>query len=185
LVEDRKTSLDVGMECLRTAIGDEFADVEDLADHVLDVCLGDRTIDDDTALLILRATAIGNRLSVRLPTEPRILGQFRQTLRRWLQENSVPESDALDVLVACGEACNNAIEHGSAARNGSFEVEAHVDGDLDIVVRNEGTWRAPRDDGGGRGLPVMEGLMDDVKIDRSSGTIEVRLHKTLRPRVSA
>ncbi|MEX2393148.1 MAG: SpoIIE family protein phosphatase, partial [Actinomycetota bacterium] len=184
LVEDRGTTLDSGLGRLRDAVSDGGTDVEALSDHLLKACLGDRPVDDDVAILILRALSLGDRLSLRMPAEPRMLARFRQTLRRWLHEHDIHDGVAQDVLVACGEACNNAIEHGKAMRDGIFEVEAAITGEgadlgLEVVVRNQGSWRERRDDGGGRGLPVMEGLMDSVTVEEKEGGIEVRMRHRL------
>ena len=87
-----------------------------------------------------------------------------------MHEHNVAADEAADVLVAVGEACNNAIEHGSASLHGSFELEADDDGDLTRAGPERGSWQDLRDDGGGRGLPVMKALMDDVEIERGTGT---------------
>jgi anti-sigma regulatory factor (Ser/Thr protein kinase) len=179
LVEDRQMSLDVGLDRMREAISVETTNIEELADHVVRACLGDRVVDDDVALLVVRALPLSKRLTMRLSPRPTVLGSFRQTLRRWLHAHEIPEDDAQAVLIACGEACNNAIEHGASRRDGWFEVEVDIDEDLTVVVRNQGGWRAPRSDGGGRGLPVMEGLMDEVRFDRGPEGIEVRMRRKL------
>ena len=180
LVEDRTTSLDVGIERMRDAIRGESS-----------------TRGSVPTMSCRRASGIARRRRHRLADpacDPRSAtgsrygfrqnrgarASFRQTLRRWLRENDVAEPDAQDILVACGEACNNAIEHGSAARNGSFDVEAEIDGDArrrGVATREPGGRR--RDDGGGRGLPVMEGT--DGRRRRSTGVrerIEVRMRQT-------
>jgi GAF domain-containing protein/anti-sigma regulatory factor (Ser/Thr protein kinase) len=179
LIEDRSESLDIGLERMRAAADAPGQDIEALCGAILEACIGDRDVEDDVAILVLRSMRMGAKLSMRLPAEPRVLSSLRQTLRRWLREHRVDEPDVHDVLVAMGEACNNAIEHGAAPLGGWFEVEAEIDGDLDVVVRSAGDWRAPRDDGGGRGLPVMEALMDRVDVDRSGQGIVVRMHRKL------
>jgi anti-sigma regulatory factor (Ser/Thr protein kinase) len=129
--------------------------------------------------MVLRALRMGAKLEMRLAAEPRVLSSLRQTLRRWMREHHVSDKVMQDVLVATGEACNNAIEHGAAPLGGWFEIEAEIDGDLNVVVRSAGDWRAPREDGGGRGLPVMEALMDHVDVDRSGRGIVVRMQRKL------
>jgi GAF domain-containing protein/anti-sigma regulatory factor (Ser/Thr protein kinase) len=182
LVEDRTRSIDAGLDDMRRAIT-EHGDgpLEELSDAVVRACLGDRLVEDDVALLILRSMPLGDSLSLRFDSDPRVLSSLRQTLRRWMYEHGVDESDVRDVLVASGEACNNAIEHGSVALQGSFEIQAEIDEELRVTVTNEGTWREPRDDGGGRGIQLMKALMDDVEIDREDGRIEVRMRRRLTP----
>ncbi len=183
LVEDRSMSIDAGLDKMRQAVIAGSGPIEALCHDVLHSCLGDRIVDDDVALLILRSVPLGDSLSLRFDSDPRVLSSLRQTLRRWMYEHGVGEEDARDVLVACGEACNNAIEHGSSALKGSFQVEATIGkrGGLHVTVTNEGTWREPRDDGGGRGIQMMRALMDDVEIDREDGHIEVRMRRRLKP----
>jgi anti-sigma regulatory factor (Ser/Thr protein kinase) len=179
LVEDRVTTLDAGLERMRAAVLAGAGEINELADSIVSSCLGSRKVEDDVAVLVLRSVALGAKLDLRLPAEPRILASLRQTMRRWLYEHDVGEDVTQDVLLACGEACNNAIEHGSSPMDGWFDVEATIDGDLEFSIRSPGTWRAPRADGGGRGLPVMKALMDSVDIDRGSEGIIVRMTKKL------
>jgi GAF domain-containing protein/anti-sigma regulatory factor (Ser/Thr protein kinase) len=181
LIEDRAASIDEGFDRIRTAAaaGPPDENIDLLCDRILEAAIGDRVVEDDVALLVLRALQMGRRLSLRLPAEPRVLSSLRQTLRRWLREQEVDDLDVKDILVACGEACNNAIEHGAATLGGWFEIEAEIDGDLNVVVKSTGGWRPPRDDGGGRGIPVMEALMDEVIVNRDGEGIEVRLRRSL------
>jgi anti-sigma regulatory factor (Ser/Thr protein kinase) len=65
-------------------------------------------------------------------------------------------------------------------------VEVDIDEDLTVVVRNRGGWRDPRPAGGGRGLRVMEGLMDEVSFDRGPSGTEVRMRLKLdHPQVAS
>jgi anti-sigma regulatory factor (Ser/Thr protein kinase) len=179
LVEDRVTTLDAGLERMRAALLAGAEEIDELADSILASCLGERKIEDDVAVLVLRSVSLGAKLDLHLPAEPRILASLRQTMRRWLYEHEVPEDDTQDILLACGEACNNAIEHGSSPLNGWFDVEATMDGNLEFAISSPGSWRAPRADGGGRGLPVMQALMDSVDIERGPAGIIVRMKKSL------
>lgn len=36
-----------------------------------------------------------------------------------------------------------------------------------MEVRDFGSWRPPRADAGGRGLDIMQSVMDDVRVERS------------------
>ena len=60
------------------------------------------------------------------------------------------------------------------------------DGEVDVTVRDHGRWRdhrPPSDQG--RGLELIEVLMDDVQVDRTSEGTIVRLRRRIGQRVSA
>ena len=109
-----------------------------------------------------------------------MLVQVRGAVRRWLRERGIPDDDAAEILVACGEACANAVQHAysGAAAPGPLAVEAHiVEGTLEMCVRDHGRWRAPVDRGGGWGLQLMQGLMDDVEVKQTAAGTTVRLRR--------
>ena len=82
----------------------------------------------------------------------------------------------IQALVACGEACANAVQHAYGASEGWVEVDLVLEGtELRMTVRDSGTWRALSPSGGGRGLDLMRGLMDDVDVDHGSDGTEVRM----------
>jgi anti-sigma regulatory factor (Ser/Thr protein kinase) len=100
----------------------------------------------------------------------------RGTVRRWVADRARDE-DANDVLLACGEAVDNAFEHGRAPV--MIELTSRADGILEIVICDRGSWRVsahapPR----GLGLPIMTALMDNVTIDTTDGTA-LRLSRRL------
>ncbi len=136
---------------------------------------------DDTALLAVHFAAVpGERLRLRPPAEPKALGSVRLALRRWLGEIGVDGQDAYDVLVASGEACANAIEHAYGPGEASFELDAWVeDGELAVAVRDFGQWREPRGRERGRGLKLMEQLMDTAEVRREEGGTTVHLSRSL------
>ena len=114
---------------------------------------------------------MSHRSSTSLPLTVHSTGEWakrRATLRQWIADRS-SEADADDVLLACGEAVDNAFEHGRSPV--SIELALRDEGVLEIVVRDTGTWRVsasapPR----GLGLPIMTALMDNVAIDTTDGT---------------
>jgi len=82
-----------------------------------------------------------------------------------------------DITLATGEACTNAIEHAYAPGVASFDLEAMCrDDDVVVTVRDYGSWRPPRGQNRGRGLKLMETLMDEVKVRReqTGTTVELR-----------
>jgi anti-sigma regulatory factor (Ser/Thr protein kinase) len=99
-------------------------------------------------------------------------------MRRWLSAGGASEQETFEILVAAGEACSNAIQHAGAG-SATFEVDAHLDGEVRIVVRDHGTWREARPTLGGRGLPIMDQFMDDVDFRKTDDGTEVVLRRRL------
>jgi anti-sigma regulatory factor (Ser/Thr protein kinase) len=88
----------------------------------------------------------------------------------------------MEVLVACGEACTNAIEHPRDPSGTTIRLRATVaEGELELRVRDTGGWRVPQEHPTrGFGLPFMEQLMHEVDVIPSAGGTEVRLRRSLR-----
>jgi anti-sigma regulatory factor (Ser/Thr protein kinase) len=185
LVEDRRRPLDAGLERLvdvasstRGAAGETAA----LCDALVEGMLGGTNGEDDVAVLAVRLEELGSHLYLEVPADPSVLASTRRTLRRWLDGLGIGEVETTKVLAAVGEACANAIEHGS---NGAYPVRASVpafvlEGIVDdegvcLHVRDHGRWRAPRGGNRGRGLLLMHALSDDVVVDTDDTGTDVTL----------
>ncbi|MFN2545557.1 MAG: MASE1 domain-containing protein [Actinomycetota bacterium] len=180
LVERRGESIRRGLDHLMAVASEAEGDLEELCDGVLDAMVGGE-VSDDIAVLALRPVSLaGERLRVLMPAEPNALGPLRQTLRRWLREIDAPTETSNEVLVACGEACANVVQHAYGAGEGSLEVELDVvDGTVEVTVRDRGNWRPPLGTEGGRGLGIMRGFMDDVDVDRGPQGTRVRMRRRI------
>jgi serine phosphatase RsbU (regulator of sigma subunit)/anti-sigma regulatory factor (Ser/Thr protein kinase) len=187
VVERRGEALDTGLDLLKSAAVARPDDVDGLCDHVLRTLLPDGPASDDAALIALRVIpARLEDLRVRLPAEPESLATLRGALRRWLADAGVSGQLAHDVLVSSGEACANAIEHAYGARSADFELVASLAGDeLVLTVRDSGRWRPRRTTDGGRGLMLMNALMDDVDVVTDTGGTTVVLRQRLREALAA
>ncbi|GGR95136.1 hypothetical protein GCM10010169_44630 [Micromonospora fulviviridis] len=122
--------------------------------------------------------------TVDLPADPGRLASTRERLRGWLRAHRVGDYDIETVLIATGEACANAIEHGYRfAPEGITTLRAELrDDHLVIEVRDSGGWRADADgDPGdrGRGRTIMDRVMDEVSIAGTPEGTTVRLVKRL------
>jgi anti-sigma regulatory factor (Ser/Thr protein kinase) len=137
---------------------------------------------DDLALLALQLTPPGKTLELELPARPASLAAMRRAVAQWLRLAGAREDEIYEVLVACGEACANAVAHAHPAlSDSSFEVRAAQEGsEVEITVRDTGRWRPPADEGRGRGLAVMRELMDEVEIEPSEKGTTVTLRRRLR-----
>jgi anti-anti-sigma factor len=147
---------------------------------------------DDVALLAARREPVTEPLELLVPGVPDRLAELRIALRDWLERLPIAAAARDDVLLAAGEACSNAIEHGYGGRDpGQLTLAAdwNRDGTLRVAVRDGGGWRPPA--GGrryrGRGLPIMRRIMDHVELDgRPDGTeIRMRLRPARLPRVGS
>jgi PAS domain S-box-containing protein len=184
LVERRGTSIDESLDLLAREAGAGVAaglDLEGLCEHLLTTLVGEN-VADDIALVAVRSEALGREpLRLRLPADPHVLAPLRQTLRRWLRGAGVAPRDAADVLVACGEACTNAIQHAYGGTPGRIELDVElVEGTIEVTVRDHGTWREGGGTEGGRGLDLMRGLMDSVEVDRTADGTVVRMRRAAR-----
>ncbi len=181
LVERRRTSLRAGLERLRvSALAESPDDVEVLCDRVLATLLDSDEVADDIALLALRPLALaGELMTLRLPAEARVLVDVRQAMRRWLQAEGVPSGAEDEILVACGEACANVVQHAYPAAAGDLEVSARrTEGVIEVTVRDHGQWRPEADRGGGWGLKLMSSLMESVQVERTAYGTVVRMRHT-------
>jgi anti-sigma regulatory factor (Ser/Thr protein kinase) len=195
LVERRDVPLEDRLAQLRAAAGTAGGELLQLCDQVLEGVLGSREPDDDVAILAVRPEpASASRLYLTLPAEPEVLAPLRRRLHRFLHAVGAAEDEIYEITLTVSEAAGNCIEHAYGPKDATFEVEVWLDRtDVVACVRDSGSWRQP---GGnqqpnapgarGRGLRIIEGLMDDVEVStaQGAGTV-VRMRRRLMPRVAA
>ncbi len=183
LVERRGVPVCVGIEELTALLAAHARDLDTLCDGLITGMLGERPPTDDVALLVVRAAPrLGHHLALEWPAEPARLVDLRRTLERWLVEAGADEAEVYEVVVACSEAATNAIEHAYGPGEASFEVTCDVDPHdrtATIVVRDHGHWRSARGRDRGRGLQLVEGLMDEVRVLTSEAGTEVHMRRRL------
>lgn len=102
---------------------------------------------------------------------------FRQTVADFVEANGIAESHLGDVRLAVTEAVSNAVVHAfrDRAEPGTVSLSVTVDdGRIEIVVRDDGSGMAPRDDspGLGLGLALIRRLADgfDHRVPPDGGT---------------
>ncbi|MEU1054180.1 SpoIIE family protein phosphatase [Streptomyces sp. NPDC005876] len=179
LVERRRRPLSVGIDQAGEAVheGREAA-VDDLATQVMSRLAPENGYDDDVALLLYRHPA---PLEVAFPAESSQLAPVRQALRTWLERCQLPPQTAQNVLVAAGEACANAIEHGHRHSPGEIvrlRAEAYVD-DLRLVITDTGQWKTPQPEANahrGRGMTLMKAMMQHVTVTSGAAGTTVQMH---------
>jgi serine phosphatase RsbU (regulator of sigma subunit)/anti-sigma regulatory factor (Ser/Thr protein kinase)/FixJ family two-component response regulator len=168
------------LEALVTSAGAEV-----LCERALAALRPAGAADDDVALLVLRTSATPDGFRSTYPATAQALGDSRAALGEWLTRAGATKTETTNVLVACNEACMNVVEHAyaGAVASGAFTIEGHLDGQtVVVIVRDAGRWSEVRSRGHGRGLKLMEALMDSVQLSFSvEGTVVV-LRKTLSRR---
>jgi anti-sigma regulatory factor (Ser/Thr protein kinase)/putative methionine-R-sulfoxide reductase with GAF domain len=182
LVDRRGTSIDVGLEQLRTSVAAGPVDV--LCRKLVAHFVGTEVPRDDAAVLAVRRQDSGEvgPLDLVVPALPWSLRDIRLAVRRWLSAVGASPRTVADLLVAIGEASSNAIEH--AYGPGSGNVTLHMELQLPDVlatIRDTGRWRPPRTEDGGRGTVFMRNLCDDFHIDHGKTGTNVVIRRRLRP----
>jgi PAS domain S-box-containing protein len=181
LVEERGVSIDAGLDALRRA-AEHQGDPEELCDHLVDSMLAIHPANDDIAVLALQALPVRtDPLHLEVSTDPTRLRDVRRYLAGWLRRGGASEEDVEIAQMACHEACSNAIEHGYGFGEGSFTIDARMEnGKVVLEVSDSGTW-IERPGGGlphrGRGLALMEALMDAVHLSHDGGGTTVRMER--------
>jgi len=175
LVERRRQPLTAGIERVAAAVQQGRADtLEELATEVMAGMAPSTGYDDDVAMLLYRHPG---PLELDFPAEATRLAPLRSLLRTWLARCGVDPTTAQNVLVAAGEACANAIEHGHRHLPGgliSLRASATAD-DLRLTVTDSGLWKTPEPAANphrGRGFALMRALMSEVTVTTgAAGTI--------------
>lgn len=109
------------------------------------------------------------------PRERQTVPAARAVLEATLSTLGVADGDVADLAVALSEACSNAVRHASGAP--CYQIEITLDPDkCQIVVSDHGTGFEPDDQRmpppgaeGGRGLALMDALVDAVELVAEPG----------------
>ncbi|WP_405150307.1 SpoIIE family protein phosphatase [Sphaerisporangium sp. NBC_01403] len=184
LVERRRRPLTAGIDEAGAAVQDGRATpIEDLATQVMNRMTPDNGYSDDVALLLYRQPA---PLEVAFPAESSQLAPVRMALRDWLSRCELSPSVIQNVLVAVGEACANAIEHGHRDAVGhTVRLRAvATSADLHLTVSDSGRWKTPHPEANthrGRGIALMHALMQQVTIQPGTAGTTVHMHARITP----
>ena len=185
LVERRGEPITDSFDRLLDALSEAPAEVDALCEHVLRETATAHGRDDDVAVLAVQLldTKAGS-MDLTLPATAHSVTLARHRLRSWLEENA-PELDPIaraDLEVAWSEACSNVVRHAYGPAEASFDASVSREGNRVLMtVRDTGQWRAPGNRSGGRGLPLMEQLADELVIDRQPESTTVTMIRELPP----
>ncbi|OBF21534.1 SpoIIE family protein phosphatase [Mycobacterium sp. ACS4331] len=182
LVERRRESLDDGIARAVGVVRDDRSILLDgLARQLMSTLTPTSGYQDDVALLLYRQPA---PLEMEFDSDATQLATVRTALRGWLRRAGVSRDQALDVLIATGEAIANAIEHGHRDAPGTVCLRATAWSDrLKLTVIDTGSWVKPQPaldtpaaPFRGRGITLMRALMQDVDIEPETTGTTVHLH---------
>ena len=137
---------------------------------------------------------IGNELRLEVPATPENVGKVRRLVADFTRERQWDEMAADDLLLAVGEACNNAVNYGGKAFADprlTVSCLCLAPDCVQVDVRNQGNGfhadlahlgNLPEDDFAthGRGFGLMLALVDDVQILSDGESTIVRLTKSRR-----
>ncbi len=129
------------------------------------------------------------RLEATYPSRGESAARMRRTLRGYLSERALDADVVYDVVLAADEAFINAVSHADAA-GGVIRVTACVsDGEAAVEVRDGGGGFQLRPPGpqpfpdvrraGGRGVFLIERLMDEVSVSSGQRGTTVRMVRRL------
>ncbi|HJP72671.1 MAG TPA: SpoIIE family protein phosphatase [Pseudonocardiaceae bacterium] len=115
---------------------------------------------------------------------PESLGGVRRAIKVWGANAGLSRDLISSVMLATYEAMANAADH--AYRHDELgPVIVTIARDADTVtasVSDQGTWRSPRQGGfGGRGLLLMEGMVDELTLMRTGRGTTVLMKWTVEP----
>jgi serine phosphatase RsbU (regulator of sigma subunit)/anti-sigma regulatory factor (Ser/Thr protein kinase) len=180
LVEERGADFPAREQALLAALGKPAA-AEVLCERALAALRPHGAADDDVALLVLQTSESGHALKTTHAATGEQLGAARAVLREWLEAIGASGDEVAEILLAANEACMNVIEHAyEDDQSGTFTVEGHLDGQtVVLIVRDAGRWSEVRSRGRGRGLKLMEAVVDSVQLSFSSAGTIVILRRTL------
>lgn len=138
----------------------------DAARTILSRMVGE-TAPDDIAIVTLAVDPHPvDRLDITLPAVPSSLRLMRHALRQMSRGLQLDEETVSALMIASGEAVNNAIEHAYGAAPGTVVLRAAPqEGVLRVEIHDRGRWRPERTrNTGGRGLDLIRALAEEVDI---------------------
>ncbi|MEA2247395.1 MAG: hypothetical protein QOH46_1924 [Solirubrobacteraceae bacterium] len=131
-----------------------------------------------TALFARAEADLGPSARFTLSPDGEALGALRRMLRRWLTETGASPDDVAAVTMAANEAWENAIEHAHAFAPVPISVAfERRDADVFITVHDAGAPPGESDPDRGRGLALMQALMDEASFSfggRCGGSVLLR-----------
>jgi anti-sigma regulatory factor (Ser/Thr protein kinase) len=121
-------------------------------------------------------------LQLRLEARPEYAHLLRERLRMWLGQAGANDREMFEVLLATTEAFTNAVQHPQEPTSHLVEITGSItDHTVSVSIRDYGTWNGEptRKEWGGRGMDLIEHLMDGVRVQRLLDGTTVTLRRRL------
>jgi len=183
LVERREVPLEDRLRRLAAVAAGVDGELAELCDGLL-AEVGGEAVPDDVALLAVRLEPADAQLTLRLSADPVVLTALRRRITRFLDAVGATAQERYEITLTICEAAANAIEHAYGPADAEFELDVTIeDREVRATVRDGGRWREPRrgDAEGtrGRGLGIIQGLMDNVEVSRTDAGTTVSMSRKL------
>ena len=117
-------------------------------------------------------------LTATFPGTPPGVSQLRRAVTEVARRHGLPADVVQAARLAASEAASNAVIHAYRERAGDLHLRARVeDGELRLVIADEGSGLAPRPDspGLGLGMPIMAQLSERFEIVSGPEGTEIHL----------
>ena len=132
---------------------------------------------------------IGERLETAYPPRSASAAQMRRALRAYLSQRALEPDVVCDVVLAADEAFINAVAHAEAADDPIRVTACVSESEASVVVRDGGSGFTLRRSAAqpvpdvhsvsGRGVFIIERLMDEVSVRSGRGGTTVRMVRHL------
>ena len=156
-----------GQAALLDAVASEAQERSpDAARTILARMVGEGAPDDIAIVTLAVDPHPVDRLDITLPAVPSSLRLMRHAVRQMSRGLHLEEETVSALMIASGEAVNNAIEHAYGPSPGTVVLRAAPhEGMLRVEVHDRGRWRPERTHNtGGCGLDLIRALADEVDI---------------------
>lgn len=189
LVERREVPLGESLVELAETASRAAGEPAGLCDALL-ARIGPAGAPDDIAVLAVCLEAADEGVALRLPADPAVLTEIRRRLARLLEAAGASPEERYEISLTVCEAAANAIEHAYGPGDEQFLLDVTIEaGEVRAVVRDTGSWR-DRPTGNpegtrGRGLGIIQELMDNVEVSRSDAGTTVSMSRKLGQSVAA
>ena len=119
-------------------------------------------------------------LHLSLEAEAKSLAPLRRAVQTWLTDAGAHDVHA--VVLAVDEAVANAVEHAGLSSAALITVGVEVvDEMLRVQISDHGAWKEQAvDETRGRGLFIMNAVMDSVSIEHRDGETRLVMFRHLR-----